>query len=46
MQGEKVFGKNSHEPLKKARGIQKISVSKLLLCGNVGSEEKKKEKTK
>lgn len=45
MQGENVFGKNSHETLKTAGGTSKITVSRLLLCGNVGSEEKNKEKT-
>lgn len=45
MQGQNVFGKNSHEPLKKVEGILKISVLKFLLSRNVDSEEKKKEKT-
>lgn len=41
MQGQNVFGKNSHEPLKKEEGILKISVLKLLLSRSVDSEEKK-----
>lgn len=44
MQGQNVFGKNSHEPLKKEEGILKILVLKLLLCRNVDSEEKKRKK--
>lgn len=44
MQGQSVFGKNSHESLKKVEGILKISVLKLLLSRSVDSEEKKRKK--
>lgn len=44
MQGQSVFGKNSHESLKKVEGILKMPVLKLLLCRNVDSEEKKRKK--
>lgn len=44
MQGQNVFGKNSHESLKKVEGILKISVLKLLLSRSVDSEEKKRKK--